>query len=356
MAKISILSPSYNHEKYVGSFINSVLAQTFDDWELIIVDDCSTDNNVAEIKKYSDQRIHFFKSDYNQGIGNSLNFAFSKVSGEYIVICASDDMLLPGYFEYVSSTFKNDKAIGVIYSPLNIMDQNNKVYDKWTLDPRDNRMSLLRKMFYEKNQLFSPGMAVRKEIFKNLIPMDVSMVQHQDYQWHVLLLSQTDCQISDKAYVNYRFIKKNANSLGSASFGEYNRLRLETDRLMDSFLKIKDLNVIKMITNSDLCDQIPPSCSDYVWASEALKSDSAERRQWGYKIISRMFCNDRLRKELNDSIGMTFGKYLSVANQVDFFKDKGYKIRCRNEKMSEIKSNIKGFLRFFIKRGGRNKV
>ncbi len=356
MSKISVLCPTYNHEKYVGFYIQSIINQTFDDWELIIVDDCSTDNNVAEIKKFSDPRIHFFKSDYNQGIGNSLNFAFSKASGEYIIICASDDMFLPGYFEYVYSTFKNDKTIGVVYSSLNLMDHNNKVYDKWTLDPKDNRISLLRRMFYEKNQLFTPGMAVRKSIFKPLVPMDVSMIQYQDYQWHVLLLSQTDCRLSDRAYVNYRFLKKNARSLGSASFGEYNRLRLETDRLMDSFLKIKDLTAIKMITNSDLCDQIPPSCSDYVWANEALKCDSAERRQWGYKIISRMFSDDRLRKELNDSIGMTFGRYLSIANQVDFFKDKGYKIRCRNEKMNEIKAAVKGALRFLIKRGGRNKV
>lgn len=351
MPKISVLCPTFNHEKYVGYFIQSILNQTFADWELIIVDDCSTDNNIQQIKKYSDSRIHLYISDYNQGIGNSLNYAFSKAKGDYIVICASDDMLEPDYFDYINTTFKKNKSTGVLYSSLNVIDENNTVYAQNLLNPSYNRISLLKELFYNWNVLFSPGLAVRKSIFKNLIPMDISMIQHQDYQWHVLLLAQTDCNIADKAYVNYRFIKRNEKSLGSASYGEYNRLRLEIDRLMDSFLTIKDINMIRDITNSELCDKIPSSCSDYIWASEALKSGSPERRQWGYKVISKMFNDSKCRKALNKSIGMTFGKFLKIANEIDFYADDGYKKRCRNTKINEAKSAVKRVLKSVLKRG-----
>ena len=75
---ISVLCASFNHEKYVGYFIQSLINQTYSNWELIIVDDCSTDNNVAEIKKFTDPRIHLFQQDFNQGPGAALNKAFSE--------------------------------------------------------------------------------------------------------------------------------------------------------------------------------------------------------------------------------------------------------------------------------------
>ncbi|WP_039872494.1 glycosyltransferase family 2 protein, partial [Helicobacter canadensis] len=74
--KISILTPSFNHEKYIGFFLQSVLGQTFQNFELIIVDDCSWDKNLEEIKKFKDERIKLIRHDYNKGINAALNTAF----------------------------------------------------------------------------------------------------------------------------------------------------------------------------------------------------------------------------------------------------------------------------------------
>ena len=90
--KFSILCPSFNHEKYVGFFIQSVLEQSFDDFELIIVDDFSNDKNVEKIKEFKDERIKLIQHEYNKGINASLNTAFENSMGEFIVFSASDDM------------------------------------------------------------------------------------------------------------------------------------------------------------------------------------------------------------------------------------------------------------------------
>ena len=90
---ISVITPSFNHERFVGFFIESVLAQTFEDFELIIVDDCSNDNNINEILKYKDSRIKLVQHEYNKGINATLNTAFENSSGDLLVFCASDDML-----------------------------------------------------------------------------------------------------------------------------------------------------------------------------------------------------------------------------------------------------------------------
>ena len=79
MAKISILCPSFNHQRFIAEHIKSVLNQSFKDFELIIVDDCSTDDNVAQIDKFSDPRIKLIRHEFNfrncaKGVPNSFLF------------------------------------------------------------------------------------------------------------------------------------------------------------------------------------------------------------------------------------------------------------------------------------------
>jgi teichuronic acid biosynthesis glycosyltransferase TuaG len=70
---VSIIMPSYNTGDYIAETIDSVLAQTYANWELIIVDDCSTDDTDAVVAKYNDNRIHYFKNEKNSGAAVSRN-------------------------------------------------------------------------------------------------------------------------------------------------------------------------------------------------------------------------------------------------------------------------------------------
>ena len=69
----SIICPCFNHEKYVSDFINSVLEQTYEDFELIIIDDCSEDDSVKIIKSFNDKRIKLIQHEYNKGINAVIN-------------------------------------------------------------------------------------------------------------------------------------------------------------------------------------------------------------------------------------------------------------------------------------------
>ncbi|ECB9992287.1 glycosyltransferase family 2 protein, partial [Campylobacter jejuni] len=111
MAKISILTPCFNHEKYVSYFLQSVLEQSFSDFELIIVDDCSSDNSTKEIQKFKDPKIKLIKHEFNKGINATLNTAFENSNGEYIVFCASDDILEKNALEIIYKTFKDNDII-----------------------------------------------------------------------------------------------------------------------------------------------------------------------------------------------------------------------------------------------------
>src|SRR5450759_1118655 len=93
MPKVSVILTSFNNAKYIREAIDSVLNQNFTDFELIILDDCSSDNSWDLINQYSDPRINAFRKEVNKGPVEGVNKAISAVAlGEYIAIHHSDDV------------------------------------------------------------------------------------------------------------------------------------------------------------------------------------------------------------------------------------------------------------------------
>jgi len=135
MTKVSIITPAYNAEQFIAETIESVLKQTFTSWEMIIVDDCSTDETFKIVENYSkrDVRIKGMKNKVNSGVAQTRNVGLSVATGRYITFLDSDDIWLPkklekqiGYMEannvafsyskyqkYISETKSNGKIIDV---------------------------------------------------------------------------------------------------------------------------------------------------------------------------------------------------------------------------------------------------
>lgn len=96
---VSIIMPSYNTEKYIANSIRSVVAQTYTNWELLIVDDCSTDNTDEIVAEFRDKRIKYLKNEKNSGAAISRNRALREARGKWIAFLDSDDLWLPEKLE-----------------------------------------------------------------------------------------------------------------------------------------------------------------------------------------------------------------------------------------------------------------
>ena len=97
---ISVVMSNYNtEESYLRASIESILNQTYENFEFIIVDDCSTDNSIDVIESYSDKRIKLIKNKENMGLTKSLNVAIKEAKGEFIARMDADDISLPQRFE-----------------------------------------------------------------------------------------------------------------------------------------------------------------------------------------------------------------------------------------------------------------
>lgn len=97
--QISVVMPAYNAEKYVAEAINSILSQTFNDFEFIIINDASTDSTKEIIESFNDSRIRLIDNEQNQGVAKSLNIGIAATKGKYIARMDADDIALPERFQ-----------------------------------------------------------------------------------------------------------------------------------------------------------------------------------------------------------------------------------------------------------------
>ena len=106
---VSIVMPLYNCEQYIAKSIESVINQTYQDWELLIVDDCSTDKSVEVVKSFGDKRIKLLSNERNCGGALSRNYALREAKGKWIAFLDSDDIWLPNKLEeQLSFMVEND--------------------------------------------------------------------------------------------------------------------------------------------------------------------------------------------------------------------------------------------------------
>lgn len=124
---VSIITPVYNSEKYIGETIESVLSQTHTNWEMIIADDCSKDNTAKIISKFTDPRIKYFRLENNSGAAVARNKALEKAKGKYIAFLDADDMWKPEKLER-QLNFMINNNVGFSFTGYEILrSDKNKV-------------------------------------------------------------------------------------------------------------------------------------------------------------------------------------------------------------------------------------
>lgn len=173
--KISVLITSYNYEKYIKETIQSVLNQTYKDWELIIVDDCSSDNSVDVIKSFNDSRIRLYINEENLGLAKTLKLGVEKATGDWIVFLESDDLINPDYITRKIQVIKNNNNISLVFNDCNFFGESSRVNDFNTALYKTRLKNAKRKYpanmfynFYLSNKIFtfSAVMAKRSDLLQ----------------------------------------------------------------------------------------------------------------------------------------------------------------------------------------------
>ncbi len=201
MPQISVIVPNYNHAKYLKQRIESILNQTYQDFELLILDDCSTDNSREVIEQYRNnvKVNHIVYNTENSGSTfKQWDKGIKLAKGEYIWIAESDDWADKNFLEVILSEIKNNSAVSLTYCIPKYTKENGEL---WNWQPQVtgntkayNGVDFIRTKLIYSNVIHNASTAVfRKSSYENIVNMQYqTMKLCGDWLFYVLLAEQGD--------------------------------------------------------------------------------------------------------------------------------------------------------------------
>lgn len=198
---VSIIMPSWNTARFIRESIDSVRNQTYTNWELLIVDDCSTDNTDEIVVSYSDERIRYFKNEKNSGAALTRNRAMREARGEWIAFLDSDDLWTPEKLERQLQFMKENNYIFSYHEYVKI-DEESKPLNIYVSGPEVVTKHKMYNYGYPGCLTFmysakAMGLIQIKDIKKN-----------NDYAILLKLCKKADCYLLKENLAEYRIRKK----------------------------------------------------------------------------------------------------------------------------------------------------
>lgn len=164
MPEVSVAMSVYNGEKYLRDSIESILKQTYKNFEFIICDDASTDSSVEIIQEYMkvDKRIVLLKNDTNLGLASSLNKCISQANGNYIARMDADDLSLPDRFEKQIAFLKQNEQVSFVCGGVFLID------DDGILGERVGKKSLTKENVFKYQPIAHPTVIIKKKVLEEV--------------------------------------------------------------------------------------------------------------------------------------------------------------------------------------------
>lgn len=204
--KVSVGVLSYNNAKYLALTIESILSQTYDNFELIVVDDGSTDDSLIIARKFEelDSRIKIYThpNHINKGISATCNLAVKKSKGDYISLLASDDIYYPNYLEMVIDYLESNKNVGFVYGEVQrINEKGENLPEICSIDISKEKDPI--KHLLSMNSVSAPTVMSRRECYENLGLYDEDLV-YSDWDLWIRFLTVYKIGFIPKKLTKYR--------------------------------------------------------------------------------------------------------------------------------------------------------
>jgi glycosyltransferase involved in cell wall biosynthesis len=200
--KVTVLMPSYNAEKYLGEAVESILNQTFEDFEFIIINDGSTDKSADIIESYSDKRIKAIHNQKNIGLIKTLNKGIYLSKGKYIARQDADDISLPDRLKKQVQFLDERPEIAMVGSAAIRINRDGKVLDviKYPADNKSIKNSLLR-----QNTFWHTSVMLRKECLNEVGSYREFFKYIEDYDLWLRISERYKVANFSEPLVKYRF-------------------------------------------------------------------------------------------------------------------------------------------------------
>ena len=217
--RVSVIMASFNHAGFVGQAVDSVLSQSFTDFEFVITDDGSSDATVDVIRGYADPRVQLEVFPQNRGACHAMNRCIERSKGEYISVINSDDWFLPGKLEAQVEFLDRHRDIAAVFAKPIMVDEAGALLDKENnpfgdifIDDLPDRFAWLRFFFYHHNALCHPTVMIRRSVYDVVGLYSPSLRQLPDFDMWVRICARYEIRVMPKQLIAFRVLSGQRNT------------------------------------------------------------------------------------------------------------------------------------------------
>ncbi len=202
MPLVSVIMPVFNQAATLRASIESVIAQTYTDWELLVLDDCSSDGSLALLEKlaHSVPKVHFVANTRNLGIAANLNRGVNAANGKYIARLDGDDSMLPERLSNQIRFLESHPAIGILGGGADLVAQDG-AYINTIFQPEGHEQ--IAKVLPVRNPIMHPTVMARTSLLRSN-PYKETLRKKQDYELWSRLISKTRFHNLQVPLISYR--------------------------------------------------------------------------------------------------------------------------------------------------------
>ena len=340
--EISVVMITFNHELFIEKAVKSVLDQQGADFELIVVDNSSTDDTPKLIAKFKDQRMRYFCQE-NTGPSGALNFGIAQAQGKYISLTSGDDLFLPEKLR-VQREYLTSNSLDALFSLPELINSKGEkrsesrlsVFFKFKFSDRDELFELL---FSYGNFLCASTSFFRASFLKRYLPFDESLIQLQDFEmWLRMSMSKGKIELLPKQVTQYRIPEK-TSSLSHASGDDLAKFELMVIyRQIGPLISKSQLELLTPHLNHGLKNGRAKLCQLYL--EHRMASVRLVGLEWLYELISK-------RETNAGEIRRSFLEYFHLSREIT--QDL---LPIDSKENFDIKLLLNSFLQFILRKFG----
>ena len=210
---VSVCIPTYNRAKLLQQAIESVLAQTFEDFELVISDNASTDETEQVVKSYSDTRVIYSRNSHNIGWNGNMNQVLSLARGEFLTIIPDDDLMMPENLARKVAVLRPNPRVGLVHSKYHLIDPEGRVVrsnTNWghgpdrSADAVEPGHEVLRALLLGFNSINLPTVLFRRTCYERLGGFTDLLSHTDDYEYWMRIAAHDDVAFLAEPLVKWR--------------------------------------------------------------------------------------------------------------------------------------------------------
>lgn len=213
--KISVIIPTYNYGEYVSEALDSVLAQTYKDYEIIVIDDGSTDNTKDIVGKYIENSIGNIKYIYqeNKGVSNARNTGIKNARGEYIAFLDADDIWFPDKLELQMDLFEKNPELGLVFcNTFSFNEHSSSKKTGFQLNPAGEPAKILQSLVI-RNRISTNTVIVKKRYFDKTGLFDEDLRFGEDYDMWLRIAKYYKVDYLNTVLTKYRLHVNNLSKI-----------------------------------------------------------------------------------------------------------------------------------------------